>query len=58
MAGETNIQESGRRKRAYSYDPLCLDVARYFLPRATEDRLQELAQDIQDAIELSTQGET
>ena len=37
--------------RRYSYDPKCADLARHFLPEAPAGIVEELAQDIQDAIE-------
>jgi hypothetical protein len=40
------------KRNAYSFDPLCLELASHFLPDgATEDAKQELAQVIQDAVE-------
>lgn len=40
------------KRNAYSFDPLCLELASHFLPdSATEDAKNELAQVIQDAVE-------
>lgn len=40
------------KRNAYSFDPLCLELANHFLPDgATEDAKSELAQVIQDAVE-------
>lgn len=37
--------------RKHSFDSKCLDLARYFYPAATEDRLHDLAQRLQDQVE-------
>lgn len=40
------------KRNAYSFDPLCLELAAHFLPDgATENAKNELAQAIQDAVE-------
>lgn len=40
------------KRNAYSFDPLCLELASHFLPDgATEDAKNKLAQAIQDAVE-------
>lgn len=40
------------KRNAYSFDPLCLELASHFLPDgASEDSKNELAQAIQDAVE-------
>lgn len=39
-------------RNAYSFDPLCLELAAHFLPDdAPEDAKNELAQVIQDAVD-------
>ena len=38
-----------------SYDAKCDELARYFAPKAGEERIKYLAQVIQDAIENETQ---
>jgi hypothetical protein len=35
----------------HCFDEKCLDLARYFYPKAEESRLRDLAQDIQNAVE-------
>lgn len=35
----------------YTFDSWCLDLARHFLPTATDAVLNELAQEIQDTVE-------
>ena len=35
----------------HCFDEKCLDLARYFYPNATVDRLRDLAQRLQDVIE-------
>lgn len=39
------------RNRKYSFDPKCLDLAIYFYPAASADRLNNLARQIQDVVE-------
>lgn len=42
--------------REYSFDPKCYELAEHFLGKdASEDRKNELAQDIQHCVEMSTQ---
>lgn len=37
--------------KKHSFDPECLTLAEYFYPRASKDRLYDLAQRIQDQVE-------
>ena len=37
--------------RKHSFDPRCLEMAKYFYPDVDEESLNCLAQDIQDAVE-------
>lgn len=39
------------KRRPYSYDSRCEDLAEVFLPNGTERQLADLAQEIQDTIE-------
>lgn len=41
------------KQRAYSFDPACYSLAEHFLgTSASEDRKRDLAQDIQNTVEL------
>jgi hypothetical protein len=39
------------KQKEHSFDPKCLDLAIYFYPAASAERLNELAQQIQDVVE-------
>jgi hypothetical protein len=39
----------------YAFDEKCYELAQYFMPKASEERVKHLAQVIQDTIENETQ---
>jgi len=53
---QTETLKEAAMPRTYSFDPKCYDLAEHFLGKgASEAAKNDLAQDIQNCVELNTQ---